>query len=410
MIQTLREKSGFRFALMGRNQNEKSRSETRLELFFDLIMVVALWTMASQLAHYAVEGHLVPALAAFGIAIFGVVSAWSSYTWFSSAFDNDDWLHRLLSMIQMIGIVVLTLGIPPLFTSFAEGGRVDAAVMILGYAVMRVPMVVHWLRAAKGNSVHRKAALLNARMIALIQTAWMLLLVVPLPDMAFLAAIFLGIAAELLFLVLVDRKKRIPWHAEHIAERYGSLTIIALGECMFGTVASLRALIESQGWSIYAGLLGLAAVGIALGMWWLYFALPSAKLLTSQRHKGVVWGYLHMLIFAAIGATGAGLDMVAYYLDDHSVLSAAETVLAVALPVSMLGLLLFGTYRYLSAHKHSIGKGNALLFVLLPVLGLAMTYAGVPIVVCIFSMFLLVVANVAYYELRTKYRLYAANP
>ncbi len=37
------------------------------------------------------------------------------------------------------------------------------------------------------------------------------------------------------------RKGGTPWHAHHIAERYGLLIIIALGEGIIGTIASLSA-------------------------------------------------------------------------------------------------------------------------------------------------------------------------
>ena len=51
--------------------------------------------------------------------MFAVVWAWINVTWFASAFDNDDWLYRLLTMVQMTGVIVL-LGLPPLFSSIVE--------------------------------------------------------------------------------------------------------------------------------------------------------------------------------------------------------------------------------------------------------------------------------------------------
>ena len=38
-----------------------------------------------------------------------------------------------------------------------------------------------------------------------------------------------------------------PWHAHHIAERYGLLIIIALGESLIGTMATLTALVGPTG-------------------------------------------------------------------------------------------------------------------------------------------------------------------
>ena len=57
-----------------------------------------------------------------------------------------------------------------------------------------------------------------------------------------------------------------PWHAHHIAERYGLLTIITLGEGVIGTVASLGAVVESQGWTLDAALVAVAGTGLTFGL------------------------------------------------------------------------------------------------------------------------------------------------
>ncbi len=52
-----------------------------------------------------------------------------------------------------------------------------------------------------------------------------------------------------------------PWHAHHIAERNGLLTIIALGEGVVGTVASLSAVVAEHGWTTDAVLVAVAGTG-----------------------------------------------------------------------------------------------------------------------------------------------------
>ena len=49
------------------------------------------------------------------------------------------------------------------------------------------------------------------------------------------------IALELAGPFIAERKARTPWHPHHIAERYGLLVIITLGEVILGTVAALNA-------------------------------------------------------------------------------------------------------------------------------------------------------------------------
>ena len=123
-----------------------------------------------------------------------------------------------------------------------------------------------------------------------------------------------------------------PWHAHHIAERYGLLAIIALGEGVVGTVASLSAVVGEQGWSFEAVFVGVAGTGLTFGMWWTYFVLPHADLLHARRERSFWFGYLPILVFGAIVATGAGLHAAAYYVEHHSKLGSVATVLAVALP------------------------------------------------------------------------------
>ena len=74
--------------------------------------------------------------------------AWINFSWFASAYDTDDWIYRLTTMVQMVGVLVLALGLPEMFESLVEGDHLDNSVMVLGYVVMRVPMIFQWARAA----------------------------------------------------------------------------------------------------------------------------------------------------------------------------------------------------------------------------------------------------------------------
>ena len=68
-----------------------------------------------------------------------------------------------------------------------------------------------------------------------------------------------------------------PWHAHHIAERYGLLTIIALGEGVVGTVASLSAVVARRAGRVDAVLVAVAGIGLTFGMWWVYFIVPQSR-------------------------------------------------------------------------------------------------------------------------------------
>jgi low temperature requirement protein LtrA len=99
---------------------------------------------AEQLAHLLAEGHLASGLIGFGVAMFAVCWAWVNFSWFASAYDTEDWAFRVATMVQMVGVLIFSLGLPDLFRSLDEGHRPNNTVMVAGYVVMRVAMVFQW--------------------------------------------------------------------------------------------------------------------------------------------------------------------------------------------------------------------------------------------------------------------------
>lgn len=322
--------------MSGRDPHELHRVATPLELLFDLTFVVAFGVAASEFAHLLAEDHVGAGLAGFAFSTFAVCWAWINFSWFASAFDTDDWAYRLTTMVQMVGVIILALGIPPVFASIEEGAHVDNRLMVAGYIVMRIAMVAQWIRAARQDPDRRTACLTYAATITIAQIGWIGVFIAQttVPVTFLLVAVMM--AVELAGPWIVERRRGgTPWHAHHIAERYGLLTIIALGEGVVGTVASLSAVVAAQGWTVDAVLVAIAGTGLTFGMWWVYFLVPSAQLLHAQRGKSFPFGYGHIVVFGSIVATGAGLHAAAYYIEHHSRLSSVGTVLAVAIPVGI---------------------------------------------------------------------------
>ena len=145
--------------MAGRDPHEVHRAATPLELLFDLTFVVAFSQAANELSHYLAEDHLRTAIVGFCFAMFAVCWAWINFSWFASAFDTDDWIYRTATMVQMVGVIVLALGLPAMFASIDQGDTVDNRVMVLGYIVMRVAMVFQWARAAQQDPARRPACL-----------------------------------------------------------------------------------------------------------------------------------------------------------------------------------------------------------------------------------------------------------
>ncbi|HMG31257.1 MAG TPA: low temperature requirement protein A, partial [Jiangellaceae bacterium] len=163
--------------MSGRDPDEEHRAATPLELLYDLTFVVAFGVAADQFAHLLAEGHFAAGLAGFGVATFAICWAWINFSWFASAYDTDDWVFRLATMVQMVGVIILALGLPQVFHSIDEGHPVDNSVTVAGYVVMRVAMLFLWLRAARQDPQRRRACQTYAVTIGVAQVGWVLLLI-----------------------------------------------------------------------------------------------------------------------------------------------------------------------------------------------------------------------------------------
>ena len=369
--------------MTGRDPGENHRTATPLELLFDLAFVVAFAQAGDQLAHGVAEGHVPAAVLGFVFGILATCWAWVNYAWFASAYDTDDWFFRIVTMVQIVGVVVFALGMPA-FGNTIEAPYVDSAVAVAGYVVMRVAMVAHWLRAAIEDPERRRTALSYAFFVGTGQLGWVAITLLHLPT-----AIFLTIAAGILLYEFTgpyfsERKTRgTPWHPHHIAERYGLLAIIALGEGIFGTVAAVGVLVEVQGWSAEAIIVVIAGLGLTFGLWWSYFILPSGDFLKKFRRRALGWGYGHILIYGGIAGMGAGLHVAALVLDGHSEVGVLGAVTTVCVAVFAFFVGIFGVYGYLVRdydpfHVWLFSGSTALL-----VIAIALAGSGAPLGLCL---------------------------
>ncbi len=102
----------LRIPMTARTVDEPHRAATPLELLFDLTFVVAVAALVTQLGHGVAEGHAAEAVGPFLQVFFAIWWAWMNFTWFASSYDTDDVPYRLLTLLQMGGVLVLAAGVP----------------------------------------------------------------------------------------------------------------------------------------------------------------------------------------------------------------------------------------------------------------------------------------------------------
>ncbi|MGE3854668.1 MAG: low temperature requirement protein A [Planctomycetota bacterium] len=309
-----------------RDPAEPHRPATPLELLFDLCFVVAIAQAASGLHHAMAHGVFAPALVGYCMVFFAIWWAWMNFTWLASAYDTDDVPWRLTVLLQMVGVLILAAGVPRAFD------RGDFGVITVGFAVMRVALIVNWLRAARADRVRRRTALRYACGLAVCQTAWVAMAWLPTDTWG--KVFWLMLPAELLVPVWAEAAERTTWHAAHIAERYGLLTIIVIGETVLSITLSMQRAIDAT--ALTPDLVG-AVVGSVLfmfSMWWLYFEVPAHALLRSFG-AAFVWGYGHYAVFAATAAVGAGIAVNIDYQLGAAHISAFQSGAVVGVPVAI---------------------------------------------------------------------------
>ena len=127
---------------------------------------------------------------------------------------------------------MLALGLPDMFESIDEGGAIDNRVMVAGYVVMRVAMVFQWGRAARHDPDRRATCITYVKAILIAQAGWVALLIANTSLAVTIVCVVLLTLVEFAGPWIAEtRKGGTPWHPHHIAERYGLLVIIALGDC-----------------------------------------------------------------------------------------------------------------------------------------------------------------------------------
>ena len=369
----------IRVRMGARPIDEPHRASSELELLFDLTFVIAVAAVTAAFAHSIADGHTHSGLLPFLQVFFAIWWAWMNFTWFASSYDTDDVAYRLLTMLQMGGVLVLAAGVP------AAAEHSDYLGVALGYVIMRVGLVAQWLRAGIEYPAGRRTAFRYAGGVGVLQLGWIAWLVLSatdvLPPSARGPVFAVLVVLELSVPRWAERTGSTNWHPHHIAERYGLFTIILLGESVLAASTGVQNALTKA--SITGSLVGVAAAALVLlfALWWLYFLEPAGEGLARHREGSYVWGYGHYGLFASLAALGGGLEVAVEQTARSGPISATVTGYAVAIPTGLFLLLLWAVHRPIVASP-ALRPGPVLGAVAaIAVAPLGATSLGVPAVV-----------------------------
>ena len=331
---------------------------TPLELFFDLVFVLAITQCTALMADHPTWSGI-----AQGLLVLGVLWwTWVGYSWLTSVVDPEEGAVRLAIFAAMAALLIVSLCVPRAFGDLALS-------FALAYGVVRAGHIALFMLASRDDPQLRRAVNGLAAGTAVGVTL-----------LAF-SSQFDGLTQGALWALALGLDVAAPYFAidpsgwklapGHFAERHGLILIVALGESIvaIGIGAEL---------GLDAGIVAAGVLGVALtaGMWWVYFdvvalvagrrlaeAEPGHEQNTMARDS---YSYLHFPMVAGIVLVALGLKKTLAHVGDP-----LDTVAAFALLGGVAAYLL-GHVAFRYRHVRTINRRRLTLsMVLLALLPLA---------------------------------------
>ena len=332
-----------------------------LELFFDLVFVLAITQCTALMSHHPTWAGL-----AQGLLVLGVLWwSWVGYAWLTSVVDPEEGAVRIVIFAAMAALLIAAICVPQAF-----GGL--ALEFALAYAAVRGAHIALFMLASRDDPDLRRSTIGLA-----IGTAIGVALLVGASFLDGLAQAAVWLLALLLdmgepFLFGSAGWRLVPGH---FAERHGLIIIIALGESIVSIGVGAEAHLT---WGVAAA----AVLGIALAaaLWWIYFdvvALVSARRLaraSQGREQNELardsYSYLHFPMVAGIVLAAMGLKKTLAHVGDP-----LEVVPAFAL-LGGVALYLLGHVAFRLRHIRTINRQRLLLAGALMASGLFLVRRG----------------------------------
>jgi low temperature requirement protein LtrA len=305
-------------------RSEVPQRATFLELFFDLAFVFALFQLSHELLQHLRWSGALQVLIVF-LAVWRV---WGITTWITDRFDPQWQPLQLMVIVSLLGILILAAALPE---AFAKYGLIFASVYVAMH-IGRYLALVLALRDHRLQAVTVRAVLWSGVTAvpwiagafvhgAAREGLWALAVAV---DYAAFALNFPIPGAA-----LVTPAWEPPVAAEHYAERYQQVFIIALGELILVSGLALTA----GGFAPARTAAFVVSIATTTLLWRIYIhragALLSAAMAASPRSArvGRYTVYAHLAMVFGIVVTAVGNHLVITHPSGRTQLAWAMVIL-----------------------------------------------------------------------------------
>ena len=310
-------------------ERRTERHATWTELFFDLVFVVAVAQLAAGLhADVSVSGALK------FLGLFAPVWwTWTTYAYVADLFDADEGPFRLVLLGAMLLVGGMAATIPNAFHGHTNG-------FVIAYGLLRADLLALYAWAWVTDRRLRRLVGIHLAGFALGGAIWMasLLFSGGARYVVWAIAILVDLATGL---VAYLGSEDVPRHRSHMPERFGLFTLIVLGE----SVIAISTATASASWDFESVVTAALGFVLAAGLWWMYFARFDDSVFDwafeggiQARRRSFVFGYGHLIVFAALAAVGVGVRLAIEEALGGGAASHAAAVLGVAVASAALAL------------------------------------------------------------------------
>jgi len=365
----------------------KERRISWLELFYDLVYVIAIARITHHLSHHISTNDFLEYASLFILIFWG----WLNGSLYHDLHGNEGLRTRLMTLWQMMIIAAFAITID-------QSGSNRIANITIVFMIMQFYITYMWWSIGIYDKEHRRynlpftiLFLLSLALMGLSLTVsheWLKMLV-PLVMICNYSPPF--IAHRLLRRASLDLNL-----SSNMSERLGLFTIIVFGELVFGVVNGISKMhvADLSTWLNFA-----FAIAIVFALWWIFFTLASNR----EAKKGFVNATLLELLYIptliSLGLVAASFSGL-FENDSHSlqkVFGYAMTIFFIGISLMMGFLEIPGKFRTIIPSVRISLSVTALIFLITTVINVTLDslyYLLVVIIILVAEIFYL---NSLYY-------------
>ena len=281
-----------------RGRDDGHRQATWIELFFDLIFVVAVAQLSARLLANIEEGTLTAGVVvSYGLVYLPLWLSWVYATFYANRFDTDDLGQRLITFAEMVAVAAMA-------ASVADVTAIQFAVAV---AAFRLLVALSYARVRSAVPEARALAVWMMTVMVTSAAAWVLSAFVEGDLQRWMwAAIVVGELTAAFWPSFRKTTDAVPLQLTHLPERFGLFTMIVLGETVLAVVVG----VAHAHWAASAAIFGAVALTISFSLWWIYFeSVPVAPMRHHSSLRSRAWVLSHAPFVISVTALGVAMEV-----------------------------------------------------------------------------------------------------